>query len=88
ALGSAIAARGLFHLEQHASRGVVLRRLLAAGLMIGAMALYRLDDQWPKVPLHPPLRRGLSLLPQEEKGLSPWGKLDRGVLAGSLSFPV
>ncbi|MCE9546176.1 MAG: EamA family transporter, partial [Planctomycetia bacterium] len=47
ALGSAIAARGLFHLEQHASRGVVLRRLLAAGLMIGAMALYRLDDQWP-----------------------------------------
>ena len=40
ALGAILAARGMHHLEHHASRGVVARRLAAAVLMIAAIAIY------------------------------------------------
>ena len=40
AIGIALAALGHEHLEQKVSRGVLIRRIAAAGLMIGAIALY------------------------------------------------
>lgn len=41
-LGTILAARGMLHIEHHASRGVVLRRIGAVVLMIVAIAIYGL----------------------------------------------
>jgi len=42
-LGAALAAIGLLHLESHVTRDVMIRRIIAAVMMVGAIAIYGMN---------------------------------------------